>query len=228
MTRPAGTGRRELGTPGFTVLELLVALAVLTIGLVTIFGTLAATKDQVLRTDVLITGRLLAQCILDGAQHRFHVGDARFFRLDTPPDEVFQRALEGAWRQPFLALRQARTGVMTPSGQGNPYFDATGPRLPSGPEAVAEMRFWEEFSYEVRVDFDVVLTAGSGAVPLDSDGDGKHEIDMARLEVEVFHGTRDASVPDRSVCTVTTLLVAQDKTPGTSVLSTLNGSGVGP
>lgn len=209
-------------TGGFSLLELLVAITILVLCVTSIFGTLSATKGHYLRTDALITGRLLAQSILEQAKHRLHAGDPRFYKLDTSPSELYARTLRLEWRRPFEKLAHPKTPVITQPGPSTPYFDPTnGPWLPSGPDAADELAYWEGFSYEVRVGFDLVPQLGGLAVPIDSDGDGLGEIDVARIEVEVFFKAPDGSTPDRSVCKLTTLLTSLDKTPGTGVLSKL-------
>jgi type II secretory pathway pseudopilin PulG len=206
---------------GISFVELLVALAILVVGLTVTFGSLAAGKDQIVRLDAVVTGRILAQSILDQALHRFNNSDSRHFDLNTSPSQMLITTVRGDWKKAFLSLSQSHTPVLTPPGVNNPYFDsASGPPRPAGLDASGEKGFWSGFAYEVRVSFDVVNKLGDPAVPIDADGDGKAEVDLARLEAEVYFQSADGPASERSVCKLSTLVHVPDKAPGISAYST--------
>lgn len=213
MSRPD----RQFAPPGFSLVELLAALAVLTIGLVSIFLALSSSRGQLMRLDVQVIGRLLAQSILEQAVHRFEIRDARYFDVNTPPGVIVTRAGNGGWKPPFEALASPRTRVLPSAGAGNPYFSADGPVWPT-PMDESERRFYERFSYEVRVSYETTPVAGGAAVPLDADADGRGETDLARIEVEVFAMPLEGPQQEQSVCNLTTLVAAGDSTPGAASL----------
>jgi type II secretory pathway pseudopilin PulG len=199
---------------GLSMLELVVAFAVLMVGVASILESLSTAKDQAVRLDVLSTGRMLAQSVMEQAQERLAVEGSRFARLDAPVDQVRAKLAAGDWKKPFEALRQQRTGVMEPGGAANPYFDPqNGPLLPGASEAPDELPLWQALSYEVRVGFDVRVRKEQAPVAIDADGDGVGENDVARLDVEVFFQP-DAAKPPQSVCLLTTLVAAPDRIPG--------------
>jgi type II secretory pathway pseudopilin PulG len=185
---------------GFSLLEILVAFAILVLGALTLFGVLAEVREQQVRADVTITGRMLASSILDHARHRWNRLDRRFFRLTDTPQEMVTALAADRWRKPFLALAQPRARIIGSPGDTGAYFDpVTGPPLPG----TTEWEFFEPFSYEVRVGFEVVLTAGTAPVVLSATSDGHGATDLAQVEVEVFYS-------DVSVCRLVTLMGAPD------------------
>jgi type II secretory pathway pseudopilin PulG len=212
---------RPVEVAGLSMVELFVALAILAVSITSIFGSFSAGKEQAVRLDALFTGRMLGQSILEQVLHRSHVQDNRYFNLETSATQLLTATVRGDWQKPFLALAQPRTPVITPPGQPNPYFDpVTGPPVPEGLAGSDEKNLWGSFSYEVRVGFTTAVLKDSPVVPLDADGDGTREADLAQLQVEVFYQPLDHSQPERSVCLITTLLHAPDKSPGAGAFST--------
>jgi prepilin-type N-terminal cleavage/methylation domain-containing protein len=198
---------------GMSLLEIVIALAILLVAVLTLVDSLSASRDTAARLDVLITGQLLAESILDTARHHFQGADSRFHTLGTPPETLIVDAATGKWKLPFLALAQRRTVVTAPG----PYFDAVkGPVLPDPAAEPAAHRWLSRFSYEVRVQFEVA--GATGQVPIDADGDGKPEIDVGELAVEVFY-TAGPGEASRSAALLKTLLTAPDKAPGAGALT---------
>lgn len=203
---------------GMSMLEIVVAMLILGIGMTVIFEGLSAGRDQIGRLDVLLCGRWLCQSVMDQVVHDSHNSDMRFFKLDSPPEVFLLGNTSGAWKKPFEKLARKRTPVLLEGGKPGPFFDpATGPAWPSRFDA-AELAFWRGFSYEVRVGFTGARAPGFEGLPLDSDGDGMAEMDLAHIEAEVFWKPEDGSAPERTVCHLTTLIGAQDKAPGSSAL----------
>ena len=204
---------------GVSLVEVLLAAAILATAAGSIFFTLSSARGQLVRQDVALVGRLLASSVIEQAVHRLSVSDTRYFQLQTPIDEISQRAAQGRWKTAFLALAQPRTPVLSPPGAANPYF--TGPAAPALPVPFDpdERRFYERFSYELRTTFDLVRQTGTAPVALDANGDGKPERDLAHLEVEVYFQPFEAGETLRSACKLNTLVVSQDKTPGAAALS---------
>jgi len=100
------------------------------------------------------------------------------------------------------------------SGKPGPYFDPqSGPAWPEHFEA-AEIAFWQGFTYEVLMATSVALEAGGPEVGIDSDGDGRAETDLVRVDVEIRWAPVDGSAAVRSVCKLTTMLGSWDKAPG--------------
>ncbi|MBI4861025.1 MAG: type II secretion system protein [Candidatus Riflebacteria bacterium] len=202
---------------GLSLLELLIAVAIVIVALASIFDTLRQNRSTYLRLDALVVGRLLAESIMDQAVHRFQIEDERFFDLSSTPVQIAAAARRGDWKRPFLALARSKTPVLTPPGRSNPYFDpTTGPVLPSDP---GELRFFQGFAYEVTVSFDRSKDEEGPTTSIDSDGDSRGETDMARIVVEVFYRSADGPPIERSVCRLSTFVVVRDKAPGVQPLS---------
>jgi hypothetical protein len=200
-----------------TFLEVMMALTITAICTLSLYGSFFVSREQAVRLDVTIAGRLLAHSILDQALDRFYVEDSRFFSLDTPPSKIHARIEQNEWKQPFLELACPRTPVITEAGRNNPYFDPMhGPAMPLAIDDEADRRFWMDFSYQVEVDFNYHTTSEVKALPLDSDGDGQGEVDLGRVRVTVFH---ESVTENRLVCSFTSLVSIRDKTPGVGVLS---------
>ena len=201
---------------GLSLLEVLIAAAILACGAASVLWTLSSAKEQWLRQDVAMVARLLASSLLESAVHRAHTHDARYFKLSTSPDELVRRAAASAWKQPFQALAQPHTAVLATAA--NPYFAS--PEAPALPQPFDpdERRLWERLSYEVRVAFDMPEVRGVAAAPLDSNQDGIPETDLARIEVEVFVIPLEGGA-ERSACQLTTLIAAHDKAPGAGALA---------
>jgi prepilin-type N-terminal cleavage/methylation domain-containing protein len=152
--------------------------------------------------------------------------------LQVPPDATRPYTLD--WQKPFLDLAQVRTCVLgapapattvdtlihgDPPVSGSFYFDpVNGPEMPPGLDTSDEKKFLASFFYEVRVSFQVTVNPGDAPVPIDANGDGVLERDMAKIEAEIFYKP-PGSGPDRSVCRLSTLLVAQDRSPGVRLFS---------
>ena len=209
---------REDSRAAISLVEVLVAAAILACGAASVFWTLASTREQWLRQDVAVVARLLASSVTESAVHRARNQDNRYFTVTTTPNELARRAAAGLWKAPFLALAQPKTPVLTRDGVANPYFTGNGaPALPQ-PFDPDERRLWERFSYEVRVTFDIRELPGQVAVPLDSNGDGFPETDLARIEVEIYVIPPDGG-DERSAAKLTTLVAAHDKSPGAQALA---------
>lgn len=215
--RPASqrTSRsRRSGRDAFSLLELLVALTILVCSLATIGQALWGARDHYLRADLDLVGRLVAECIMEQVQQRWDLMDGRCFEMSTPPGEITERMLTGAWRRPFEALAVPRRRLIS-RGEPDPLFDPrTGPLLPpTGARSVADFP-WEDMSYEVRVSFEVETERRTAPVPLDADGDGVAERDLARLEVLVH--LESPAGGSRVIGRLTSILTQPDRHPGTN------------
>lgn len=202
---------------GVSLVEVLLAAAILACGAASVLWALSSARGQWLRQDVALLARLLAASALESAVDRARNRDMRYFTVTTSPDEVTRRAAAGMWKQPFDALAHRRARVLEPSPLLNGYF--AGPGAPALPEPfdADERRLWERLSYEVRVSYEAAETERGTPKPLDSDRDGVPETDLARIEVEVFARPDDGG-EERSACRLTTLVAAHDRTPGATVL----------
>lgn len=197
---------------GFSLVELLVAAAIMGVSLFSIWLSLSSGRRQAHRLDVAVTAQYLAHSVIEQAVSRLAASDRRFFKLTTPPQELVLASARGDWKAPFLAVASPRRGVL----DGGPYFDpATGPVLP--PMNEEERRWWASFSYEVRPGFAIRTEDGGAEVPLDANGDGKPESDLASLEVEVFYTPPGG--PEQRACRLTTLVAAPDRAPGATALA---------
>lgn len=215
MRAPDRCGSRRRS--GMSFIELMLAITITAICSISLYGSFFVSREQAVRLDVNIAGRLLAHSVLDQALDRFYIEDSRFFSLDTPPSKIHGRIERGEWKQPFLDLACPRTPVMREGSGSNPYFDPmNGPALPLAIDDEAERRFWMDFSYQVDVDFNYNTSSETKSHPLDSDGDGEGEVDLGRVRVTVFH---ESVGNDRLVCSFTSLVSIRDKTPGVGVLS---------
>lgn len=215
-------GRRPDRLPGFSLVEVLMGFAILALSVSPILWTLIEARAQHQRIDVSITASWLARSILDQSLHRLHTGDTRFFKLDTSPTRLLSSILEDDWQRPFLALARSKTKVLPKPGAPNSLFDPTGNlKLLFEPDAAQERRFWEGFSYEIKVTFTMAHELGEAPIRIDSDGDGKGEIDMARIQVEIFFDPLDGSTPERSISRLSTFVTAADKMPGVGAMADL-------
>lgn len=199
-----------------SLVEVLIAAAILACGAASVLWTLSSTKEAWLRQDIAMVARLLATSALESAVHRVRTHDARYFKLTTAPDELARRAAAGAWKQPFQALAQPHTAIL--AAANNPYFagpDAPALPVPFDPD---ERRLWERLFYEVRVAFDMPEIKSVQPAPLDANMDGVPETDLARIEVEIFVIPLEGG-PERSAAKLTTLVAAHDKTPGAGALA---------
>jgi len=201
-----------------SLVEILISLGILGVGLAAVFEGLSSSRAAAARMDVQLCGRWLAQSVMERCLEQVRNSDNRYFQLGSSPEGILAAARAGTWKQPFEALARPRTRFFEPDGTPGPYFDAaTGPVWPPSIE-VTEINFWKGFSYEVRVGFDMQEEVDGAPVPIDSDGDGKPETDLARLDVEVFWAPADGSSAERPVSLLTTLAGAPDKPPGIGAL----------
>jgi hypothetical protein len=200
----------------WSLIEVLMVSAILGVSLTVMFSGFQVNSEARIRHDVRVVGRLLAQSIMESVGHRLNINDRRFFKLDTSQEELLEGIARGAWKRPFRAVEQARVAVVSADGRpGGWVFDAPdGPVLPPAVSSGPERAFYTRFSYEVRVGFDVQLRAGGPAVPIDADGDGRPEIDLARVDVEVFWEPERPGGEARSLCRLTSLFSYPDKPPG--------------
>jgi hypothetical protein len=203
------------------MVEVLVASAILAMSLTAIFAGLSGARDQIMRSDVLLTGRLLAMSSMEAVRHRLHVNDRRFYRLDTEPAELGRLVASEEWQRPFLTLQQSRARVLAPAGERSGWvFDPeTGPVLPKALLEGKERAFFENFTYEVRVAFDVTVKPGETPAPIDADGDKRGEIDLARVEVEVYWEPVGRPDEARSITRLVSLAVSPDKSPGLELIA---------
>jgi len=198
-----------------SLVEILLAIVIAALASVSIFRTLKVSRDQYMQVDILVTGDLLAQSVMEQAIHAFDLEDSRFFTLSSQPTEIKQGIAEKRWQEPFLQLTQAKTPIITAVGVPNPYFDPTfGPALPLTAGDGAVQRFLKDFSYQVDVSFDRITNPGDTPAPLDSDGDGKPDVDAARLVVTIFHEPGGERNADPIVAQHSTFLGVPDKVPG--------------
>lgn len=201
----------------FTLVELCIAFMIFVTGLVSIGMALWGIRDQYIRADLDLVGRLVAESILEQVHERWSVEDGRYFDLSSSPQEIATGALGGAWRRPFETLCVTRTPLITPAGVPNPYFEPSGgPLLPSTRDRSAADFPWEDLSYEVRVSFEIERVSGTPATPLDADGDGEPERDVGLIEVLVFL-EKEGEEP-RAICQLSSILAMGEKMAGADTI----------
>lgn len=201
----------------FSLLELVLALVILVTSMVTLSRALWGIRDQYVRTDLDLVGRLVAESILEQVHERWSSGDSRYYTLAGGRAAQTAGALTGRWREPFESMAAPRTRLITPPGEANLYLDpAAGPLVPREPGGSTADFPWEDLSYEVSVRFDVETVPGSPRAPIDADGDGEPERDLAQVEVLVHLEGPDGTT--RTLCRLTSMLTSRETAPGNTLV----------
>lgn len=201
----------------FSLLELVLALVILVTSMVTLSRALWGIRDQYSRTDLDLIGRLVAESILEQVHERWSTQDSRYFTLSGGRAAQTAGALTGRWRAPFESMAAPRTRLVTPPGEANPYFDPdNGPLVPREPGGSSADFPWEDLAYEVSIRFDVETVPGSPRAPLDADGDGEPERDLAQVEVLVH--LEGLPGEERTLCRLTSILTSRETAPGNTLV----------